>query len=169
MAVLTFTDESTTTVQAERLFKSLILDAHNLIPKLLPQAIKKVELVQGNGGPGSIQEITIKLIIGCAFNVAGDNIKHLKHRIDALDKENLAYSYTVIEGDSVLEKVDSVSHEIKFEATAEGGSKTKNISKYQPKEGVDIKEEDFKADREEASTILKVVEAYLVANPEAYA
>ncbi|KAE9591661.1 putative START-like domain, Bet v I type allergen [Lupinus albus] len=160
MAVLTFTDESTTTVQAERLFKSLILDAHNLIPKLLPQAIKKVELVQGNGGPGSIQEITI---------VEGDNIKHLKHRIDALDKENLAYSYTVIEGDSVLEKVDSVSHEIKFEATAEGGSKTKNISKYQPKEGVDIKEEDFKADREEASTILKVVEAYLVANPEAYA
>ncbi|KAF1890450.1 hypothetical protein Lal_00041185 [Lupinus albus] len=59
MAVLTLTDESTSIVQAERLFKALILDAHNLIPKLLPQAIKKVEVVEGNGGPGTIQQITI--------------------------------------------------------------------------------------------------------------
>ncbi|KAE9594933.1 putative START-like domain, Bet v I type allergen [Lupinus albus] len=160
MAVLTLTDESTSIVQAERLFKALILDAHNLIPKLLPQAIKKVEVVEGNGGPGTIQQITI---------AEGDNIKHLKHRIDAIDKENLAYSYTVIEGDGVLEKVDSISHEIKFEPNAEEGSKTKNVSKYHPKAGVEIKEEDFKAIREEDSAILKVVEAYLVANPDAYA
>ncbi|KAL2318645.1 hypothetical protein Fmac_032521 [Flemingia macrophylla] len=78
-------------------------------------------------------------------------------------------SYAVIEGDDALEKVDSISHEIKFEATEKGGCKTKNVSKYKPKPGVDVKEEDFKAAREEGLALLKVVDAYLVANPEAYA
>lgn len=59
MGALTFTDEFTSTVQPGRLFKALILDAPNLIPKLMPEAIKNVQLVEGNGGPGSIQEITI--------------------------------------------------------------------------------------------------------------
>jgi len=108
------------------------------------------------------------IIIGYALD-AGDNIKHLKHRIDAIDLEKLTYSYAVIEGDAALEKVDSISHEIKFEATEEGGCKTKNVSKYHPKEGVDVKGEDFKAAREEGLALLKVVDAYLVANPEAYA
>ena len=55
----TFTDEFTSTVQPGRLFKALVLDAPNLIPKLMPEAIKNIQLVEGNGGPGSIQEITI--------------------------------------------------------------------------------------------------------------
>ncbi|KHN26515.1 Major allergen Pru ar 1 [Glycine soja] len=160
MVVLTFTDEFTSSVQPRRLFKALILDAPNLIPKLMPEAIKNVQLAEGNGGPGSIQEITI---------AEGGNIKQLKHRIDAIDLEKLTYSYAVIDGDAALEKVDSISHEIKFEATEEGGCKTKNVSKYHPKEGVDVKEEDFKAAREEGLALLKVVDAYLVANPEAYA
>ncbi|XP_020238517.1 major allergen Pru ar 1 [Cajanus cajan] len=160
MEALTFTEEFTSTVQAGRLFKALILDAPNLIPKLMPEAIKNVQLIEGNGGPGSIQEITI---------AEGDKIKSLKHRIDAIDQEKLTYSYAVIEGDAALEKVDAISHEIKFEATEKGGCKTKNVSKYQPKPGVDVKEEDFKAAREEGLALLKVVDAYLVANPEAYA
>ncbi|RZB64650.1 Major allergen Pru ar 1 isoform C [Glycine soja] len=160
MEVLTFTDEFTSTVQPGRLFKALVLDAPNLIPKLMPEAIKNIQLVEGNGGPGSIQEITI---------VEGNKIKHLKHRIDAIDQEKLTYSYAVIEGDAALEKVDSIAHEIKFEATKEGGCKIKNVSKYHPKAGVDVKVEDFKAAREEGLALLKVVDAYLVANPEAYA
>ncbi|KAK7303738.1 hypothetical protein RJT34_14651 [Clitoria ternatea] len=160
MADLTFTEEFTSTVQAGRLFKALILDAPNLIPKLLPQAIKNIQLVEGNGGPGSIQQITI---------AEGDKTKHLKHRIDAIDEKNLSYSYSVIEGDGLLEKVDSISHEVKVEGSENGGSKAKTVSKYHPKAGVVIKEEDLKAAREEGSALLKVVDAYLVANPEAYA
>nr|BAA92224.1 S1-1 [Vigna unguiculata] len=159
MGALTFTDEFTSTVQPGRLFKALILDAPNLIPKLMPEAIKNVQLVEGNGGPGSIQEITI---------AEGDKIKHLKHRIDAIDPEKLTYSYAVIEGDGALEKVDSISHEIKFEATEEGGCKTKNVSTYHPKAGVEVKEEDFKAAKDEGLALLKAVDAYLLANPDAY-
>ena len=94
----------------------------------------------------------------------------MKHRIDMVDKENLAYRYTVIEGDDeVLKKVESVSHEIKLEATPEGGSKGKNVSEYRPKQGLEITEEDVKVGKEKAMAVLKAVEAYLLANPEAYA
>lgn len=59
MDALTFTEEFTSTVEARRLFKALILDAPNVIPKLIPQAIRSIQLLEGNGGPGTIQEITI--------------------------------------------------------------------------------------------------------------
>lgn len=92
----------------------------------------------------------------------------MKHRIDAIDKENLIYNYSVIDGGKP-ETVELVSHEVKIEPSKEGGCKIKNVSKYHSKKGVEIKEEDLKAVREEGSVVLKVVDAYLVANPEAYA
>ncbi|MCH94308.1 major allergen Pru ar 1-like, partial [Trifolium medium] len=98
-----------------------------------------------------------------------DSIKYVKHRIDAIDKENLIYNYAVIEGDAKPEMLELVSHEVKIEPSKEGGCKIKNVSKYYPKKGVEIKEEDLKEAREEALVILKVVDAYLVANPKAYA
>ena len=58
MAVLTLTDEFTSPVVPKRVFKALILDADNLMPKLMPQAIKSVETLEGNGGPGTIKKIT---------------------------------------------------------------------------------------------------------------
>lgn len=57
MAAVTFTEEFTSTIPAPRLFKALILDADNLIPKIAPQAVKKVELIEGDGGPGSIKQM----------------------------------------------------------------------------------------------------------------
>ncbi|XP_058727950.1 major allergen Pru ar 1-like [Vicia villosa] len=159
MDAVTFTAEFTSTVEAGRLFKALILDAQNLIPKLMP-AIKNIQLVEGNGGPGSIQQITI---------VEGTSTKHVKHRIDAIDKENFTYNYSVIDDEGKPEILELVSHEVKIEPSKEGGCKIKNVSKYHPKKGVEIKEEELKASREEALVVLKVVDAYLVANPEAYA
>ncbi|KAK2448604.1 SRPBCC domain-containing protein [Trifolium repens] len=159
MDAVTLSAEFASTVEARRMFKALILDAQNLFPKLMP-AIKSIQLVEGNGGPGSIQKITI---------VEGDSIKYVKHRIDAIDKENLVYNYAVIEGDAKPEILELISHEVKIEPSTEGGCKIKNVSKYYPKKGVVIKEEDLKDAKEEALVILKVVDAYLVANPQAYA
>ncbi|MED6218998.1 hypothetical protein PIB30_031786 [Stylosanthes scabra] len=157
MDPVTISEEVSSNVEAGRMFKALIIDAQNLIPKLMPQAIKNIQLLQGDGGPGSIQELTI---------VEGSETKQLKHRIDAIDKENLTFSYSVIEGDN---KVESVSHDLKFEPIAEGGFKSKSVTKFYPKQGVEIKEEDIKASKEESLAVFKVVEAYLVANPQAYA
>lgn len=48
MGFTSFTDED---------LKASILDSHNLIPKLMPQSIKSIELIQGDGGAGSIKQI----------------------------------------------------------------------------------------------------------------
>jgi hypothetical protein len=96
-------------------------------------------------------------------------MKHLKHRIDALDEEKLTYSYTLIEGDELLDKIESVSYEIKFESTPDGGSKCTKFSNYHPKPGAQINEEEINADKEKAMAVYRAVEAYLLANPKAYA
>lgn len=103
------------------------------------------------------------------FFYAGTHINHLKHRIDAVDEEKLTYSYTVIEGDDLLGKIESISYEIKFEASPDGGSKCTNSIKYHPKAGAQINEEEIKAGKEKAMAVYRAVEAYLLANPNAYA
>ncbi|KAL2237751.1 UNVERIFIED_CONTAM: putative intracellular pathogenesis-related protein T1 [Sesamum indicum] len=37
------------------LFKSIILDANTLIPKIMPQAIKSVEILEGDGGAKAVK------------------------------------------------------------------------------------------------------------------
>lgn len=94
----------------------------------------------------------------------------MKNRVDAVDEENFVYSYTLIEGDSlVMEKLEYISYEVKFEALADGGSKNKMVSKYHTKGGIVLNEEDIKAGKEKALGMYKVVEAYLLQNPDAYA
>ncbi|XP_022848598.1 uncharacterized protein LOC111370924 [Olea europaea var. sylvestris] len=57
MGITTFTEEHTSPVPPSRIFKASIVDSHNLIPKLMPQAIKSIQIIQGNGGAGSIKQI----------------------------------------------------------------------------------------------------------------
>lgn len=57
MGVYSDTDEFQSPVSPARLFKALAIDAHNLIPKLLPQAVKSIEFIQGDGGAGSIFQV----------------------------------------------------------------------------------------------------------------
>jgi len=60
MGVFAFSDEFTSPVPPARLFKALILDSGNLLPKLLPQLIKSVEFTQGNGEAGSTRKISFQ-------------------------------------------------------------------------------------------------------------
>ncbi|KAI7746084.1 hypothetical protein M8C21_024649 [Ambrosia artemisiifolia] len=57
MGVLTYIDEHTSPVPPARIFKASILDSHILMPKLLPDAIKSIEFIKGDGGAGSIKRI----------------------------------------------------------------------------------------------------------------
>ncbi|GKV21737.1 hypothetical protein SLEP1_g31689 [Rubroshorea leprosula] len=50
MGVTTITEEITTFIPPSRMFKALIIDSHILVPKLMPQAFKSIEFVQGDGG-----------------------------------------------------------------------------------------------------------------------
>lgn len=58
MGVVTYDSEITSSIPPAKMFKAAVLDADNLIPKVLPQAIKSVEVLEGDGGPGTIKLIT---------------------------------------------------------------------------------------------------------------
>lgn len=67
MGVFTYQADYTSKTPIAKLFKAFILDANNLIPKIAPQAIKTVDILEGNGGPGTIKKI-----------VFGEGPHHLK-------------------------------------------------------------------------------------------
>ncbi|KOM31347.1 hypothetical protein LR48_Vigan01g090200 [Vigna angularis] len=57
MAVFTFEDETTSPVAPATLYKALVKDADNIVPKAV-DSFKSVEIVEGNGGPGTIKKIS---------------------------------------------------------------------------------------------------------------
>ena len=77
------------------------------------------------------------------FFLIGTPFKYLKHRIDALDADNCMCNYTLIEGDVLGDKLESISYEVKFES-AGGGRVCKITSHYQRKGDFNVKEEDIK-------------------------
>nr|6ALK_A Chain A, Fag s 1 pollen allergen [Fagus sylvatica] len=157
--VFTYESETTTVITPARLFKAFVLDADNLIPKVAPQAIKSSEIIEGSGGPGTIKKITFG---------EGSQFNYVKHRIDEIDNANFTYACTLIEGDAISETLEKIAYEIKLVASPDGGSILKSTSKYHTKGDHEIKEDQIKAGKEEASGIFKAVEAYLLANPAAY-
>ncbi|KAK3418010.1 hypothetical protein EUGRSUZ_H03990 [Eucalyptus grandis] len=159
MAVTSYTQEFTTLIAPSRMFKALILDSHNLMPKIVPQGIKSIEFLQGNGGAGSIKQTNF---------TEGGHLKYLKHRIDAIDAENLVCKYTLIESDVILDKIEFVAYEVNFEATDNGGCVCKMTSEYHTRAGVELKEEDIKQGKDKAMGLYKVVEEYLSVNPGVY-
>ncbi|KAH7513426.1 major allergen Pru ar 1 [Ziziphus jujuba] len=159
MGVFTYESENISVIAPARLFKSLILDADNLVPKVVPHAIKGTEIISGNGGPGTIKKVHFH---------ENSPIKYVVHQIDSVDTENLSYGYTVIEGDALGDVVEKITYQNKIVAGPEGGSIVKNTSTYYTKGDHEIKEEQIKAGKERSAGLFKAVEAYLVANPDAY-
>ncbi|XP_073155443.1 major allergen Pru ar 1-like [Henckelia pumila] len=159
MAITKFSDEHTSPVSPSRIFKASIMDSHNLIPKLMPQAIKSINITQGDGGAGSIKQINF---------AEGSPIKYVKYRVDELDQETLTYGYTLIEGDSLVDKLEKITCNVKFEQSPDGGSILKVTSTYYTTGDFTLKEEEVKAGKEKVLAMYKAVEAYLIQNPNSY-
>ncbi|XP_016449281.1 major strawberry allergen Fra a 1-2-like [Nicotiana tabacum] len=159
MAVTTFTEEHTSPLPPKRIFKASIIDSHYLIPKLMPQAISSIE-VQGDGGAGSIKTINFP---------EGGKFKSIKYRVDELNEETYTYKYTLVGGDGLVDNLEKISYDVKFEQSTDGGSISKVTSTYYTVGDFKLNEEEIKAGKEKVSAMFKVVEAYLLQNPEAYA
>jgi hypothetical protein len=56
MGVFTFEQETISTVAPAKLYKAVVHDADDIIVKAVAQ-IKSVEIVEGNGGPGTIKKL----------------------------------------------------------------------------------------------------------------
>ncbi|XP_010024758.2 major strawberry allergen Fra a 1-3 [Eucalyptus grandis] len=134
MGVVTYSQEFTCAVAPSRMFKALILDSHNIIPKIVPGGIKSVEFIEGDGGVGSIKQTN--------FGESA-HIKYTKHKIDALDVENFYCKYTLIESDIKFDKIKFIVYEVKF-ASANDGCVCKMTSEYHVEEGAELKEDDIK-------------------------
>ncbi|KAH6757679.1 hypothetical protein C2S53_020875 [Perilla frutescens var. hirtella] len=158
MVAITYDIEIPSSIPATKMYKAVVLDADTLIPKIMPQAIKKVEILEGDGGVG-----TVKLI---HFG-EGSQYKSAKHRVDAIDKENLTHTYSIVEGDALMDVVESITYHIKIVPTEDGGCICKNRSIYNTKGDIEISQEKIKEGKEKALAMFKAIEAYLHANPHA--
>lgn len=103
------------------------------------------------------------------FFYAASPFKYLKHSIDVLDTDNLVCKYTMIEGDPLGDKLESIGYEVKFEATSDGGCLCKMTSSYKTIGEFEVNEEEVKEGRESTIAIYRVVESYLLENPQVYA
>ncbi|CAI9098670.1 OLC1v1035355C1 [Oldenlandia corymbosa var. corymbosa] len=159
MVVITYDHEVTSSISPARLFNAFIVNGDELIPKVLPQAVKSVEILQGDGGAGTIKVTTFG---------EGSQYKSVKHHVEELDKENYVYKYSIVEGDVLQDELEKISYEVHMVPSADRGSICKNKSTYFSKGNAQISQDDIKAGKEKAITIFKAVEAYIIAHPELY-
>ncbi|KAJ7955170.1 Major allergen d 1 [Quillaja saponaria] len=159
MGVFTFEHENISVIPPARLFKALILEDIDLFTKAAPEFIKSIEVIEGDGGVGSIKKITF-------FD--GNRVKCFKEKIEAIDKENFTNLSSITEGDVLNERLEKVTYGKKIIATPDGGSIVKNTSKYFTKGDAGVKEEGVKAGQQRIDGLFKLIEAYLLANPDAY-
>ncbi|CAI0467152.1 unnamed protein product [Linum tenue] len=159
MGLITSETEITTAIPAARLFKAFVTDGDTLIPKIAPQAFKSFGILEGDGGPGTIKQIQM-----------GEGVpsKNVKTRIDALDAEKFEYTYTLLEGDLLNEKIESISYEVVFAPGTDGGTIAKIKTTYTTKGDEAPTEEELNKGKETGMAMFKVVEGYLQQNPDAY-
>ncbi|CAI0467154.1 unnamed protein product [Linum tenue] len=161
MGLITSETEITTAIPAARLFKAFVTDGDTLIPKIAPQAFKSFGILEGDGGPGTIKQIQMG-------EGPGVPSKSVKTRVDATDAEKFTHKYTLLEGDLLNEKIESISYEMEFAPGPDGGTIGKIKATYVTKGEGPPTEEERKKGKETSLAMFKVVEGYLQQNPDAY-
>jgi len=158
MGVTAYDTLKTSSIPPAKMFKAFALDFDTLVPKILPQVIKSAEIVEGDGGQGSIKVITFW---------GGNEFETMKIRVDEVDKENFSYGFTVIESASLVGGIESFSFVIKMEVSPDGGSIFKSYGKYYTKDDVQVTEQIIEAAKAKSFVMFKAIEAYLLVNPDA--
>ncbi|XP_061344844.1 major allergen Pru av 1-like [Gastrolobium bilobum] len=157
MGVFTYEGEHVSSIAPARLYKAIVLDSSNVFPKVLPDFIKSVEIIEGDGGPGSIKKLTLG---------EGKLIGYVKQKVDAVDAENYVYHYSVIEGSALPHPLEKISYEHKMVESPDGGCIFKSITKYYTKGEAQLPEEFLKANKESSARFTEAFEDYLLANPD---
>ncbi|KAL9228229.1 hypothetical protein vseg_003834 [Gypsophila vaccaria] len=148
-------------VAPARLFQAFCVDAHNFLPKAVPEFVKSVDVVQGEPGTvGSIRQVN--------FPERGA-VKYAKHKIDEIDAGKLYSKYTTIEGDVLGDAKECSVFEVKFEPTGDGYCRYTMVVHYHTKGDYVVKEEDIAAGKARVQKMFNTAEAYLAANPQLYA
>ncbi|PIN16964.1 hypothetical protein CDL12_10386 [Handroanthus impetiginosus] len=57
MGATTYDMEIPSSIHAAKMFKAIVLDADILVPRIIPQAVKNVRILEGDGGVGTVKLI----------------------------------------------------------------------------------------------------------------
>ncbi|KAF7813546.1 class-10 pathogenesis-related protein 1-like [Senna tora] len=154
MGVFTFNEENVSAIAPARLFKALVDDGDTLIPKVIGD-IQSVENIEGNGGPGTIKKIS---------HLEGE-LHYVKHKVEAVDKDNFVYDYSVVESDTFPATLEKISVQTKMVAAPSGGCVVKVTINYVTKGDAKPTEEELKIGKAKGEGLFKAIEGYLLANP----
>nr|AAS73003.1 ribonuclease-like protein [Gossypium barbadense] len=135
----------------------LFLNLPKVWPTVALHPVRSFEL-EGDASPGSIVKITF---------VEGLPYQYMKHQIGGHDENNFSYSYSMIEGGPLGDKLEKISYENQFVAAADGGSICKSSIKYYTIGDYVITEDEIKTLIKGSEVVYKAIEAYLLANPDA--
>ncbi|MCH1881320.1 pathogenesis-related BetVI family protein [Alcaligenes ammonioxydans] len=151
--------EVTAAVPAGQLFKAAMLDWHNLGPKVAPEVIASASVISGDKAVGGIREF--KFTPAMPFS-------YLRERLDFLDLEKFELKNTIVEGGTLGKQVESGTSHFKFEPSG-NGCVVKVVASYKLVAGVQDDPSEIAKAKEAVTKHIKAAEAYLLANPTAYA
>ncbi|MCL8600351.1 pathogenesis-related BetVI family protein [Proteus mirabilis] len=156
MGVHTYSQEINLAVAPSRLFKALHVEASNLAPKISPNEIKSIEIVEGDGGVGTVRKTNF---------VEGLPVKFLVHKLDEIDTANHTCKFTLIDAEPRLENIETIVYEVKIEAGGEGS--IVKLKTHLHTKGDYVPDEDKVKERDAGSVKMhKEVADYLIANPD---
>ncbi|KAK7303731.1 hypothetical protein RJT34_14644 [Clitoria ternatea] len=157
MGVFAFDDEHTSSVAPAKLYKALTKDSDTIIPKVI-EAIQSIEIVEGNGGPGTVKKLTV---------VEGGKTTQLVHKVDTVDEANFEYGYSLVGGSGLDEiNLEKISFETKLLPGPDGGSIGKVSVKYHTKGDAPLSDAVRGDTQAKGIGLFKAIEGYVLANPD---
>ncbi|GMH30878.1 hypothetical protein Nepgr_032721 [Nepenthes gracilis] len=160
MAATTYTQEVRCSADPARLFKALCFDGQDIFAVLLPNTFQGHEFIKGGRDTvGGVRKI---------YFGEGHPYKYAKYRLDEFDVTNLYCKLTTIEGGILSGKYEYIAQETKIVPSGIG-SVCKQATHFMPVAGVALDEEDIEKQQENMNRMIKTLDVYLVANPQACA
>lgn len=103
------------------------------------------------------------------MGLTGGDYQQTKQRIDAFDEANLTGKYTTYEGDGILKLAEKSEYDIKIVDSGNGGSIFKFVAEIHVNDDKLVNEAYIKESEEQGLGLFKLLDAYLLANPNLYA
>ncbi|GLJ08559.1 hypothetical protein SUGI_0091280 [Cryptomeria japonica] len=164
MAIGSTTVEVIASVDPKRLWMAFAKDSTNFLPKALPNIYSSASIIEGDGGVGSIKKFN--------FTDANKDLWYDKERVEELNEKELLYRYSTL-GKGVLmdEKLKSGKFEMKFNPIKfDDGDEcllvwTSDFETFSESPPSEAKIQELRA---EVVAMVKMVESYLLSNPQMY-
>ncbi|KAK9139267.1 hypothetical protein Scep_008948 [Stephania cephalantha] len=147
-------------VSASRLFKAAVVDSHNLVPNLVPQIITGIKMIR--------DETTGRLFKRTEFSEFVP-FRYTLDRVDVMDEKSCSFNYWLVEGGRLGKMYDAGDFELRVTPKSDGGCVLKLNGAYHAYEDVKVTDDDMNVGKLGLTAMYSAVEAYLVANPDAYA